>query len=100
MQICVMASMLVCFGALYGTMTLSMQYYLVTRAMGHVSVDSSVAEEASVLAEVNLFMKRTRQLRHIAVKAIVISVSPISKRYITFSRLTKEDRKNDGHLLT
>ena len=37
---CAVGTLLVCFMSLYGTMVLSMQYYLITRALGHVSTVS------------------------------------------------------------
>lgn len=73
LQFCAVATLVVCFLALYGTMVLSMQYYLVTRALGHVSTISQ-KHEAEVLNEVSQFMKNTRWIRHLAVKCVVISV--------------------------
>lgn len=65
--------MVVCFLALYATMVLSTQYYLVTRALGSVTTMTMQQEEDS-LKGISRFMKRTRTIRHLAVKAVVISV--------------------------
>jgi len=70
---CAMGSLLVCFLSLYATMVLSMQYYLITRALGHVSTVSLEAEEAT-LDDISLFMKKTLFTRHLAVKSVVASV--------------------------
>ena len=59
---CAMGALLVCFLSLYGTMVLSMQYYLVTRALGHVS---TVCIDVSSFSSANVFvfgMKKTRHL--------------------------------------
>lgn len=70
---CAVGTLLVCFMSLYGTMVLSMQYYLITRALGHVSTVSRRDEEAT-LNEISQFMTNTRWVRHLAVKCVIISV--------------------------
>lgn len=70
---CAVGTLLVCFMSLYGTMVLAMQYYLITRALGHVSTVSRRDEEAT-LNEISQFMANTRWVRHFAVKCVIISV--------------------------
>lgn len=65
--------MVVAFLALYATMVLSSQYYLVTKALGGVTA-MDVADEGDALASVNDFMKKTRTIRHLAVMAVVFTV--------------------------
>ena len=73
LQVVVMGSMVVAFLALYATMVLSSQYYLVTKALGGVTA-MDVADEGDALANVNDFMKKTRTIRHLAVMAVVFTV--------------------------
>jgi len=73
MQACVIGCLAVSFLSLYGTTVLSMQYYLVTRALGSVSA-SDPEEEEMILDEVMLFMANTVRVRHSAVKCVVLSV--------------------------
>eukprot|EP00041_Stephanoeca_diplocostata_P005959 m.71798 g.71798 ORF g.71798 m.71798 type:complete len:389 (-) comp16095_c0_seq1:74-1240(-) len=73
LQVAVAGCLVVCFLSLYGTTVLSMQYYLVTRALGHVP-STDVVEQQRVLDEVMAFMANTRWVRHTAVKCVIISV--------------------------
>ena len=73
LQVVVMGSMVVAFLALYATMVLSSQYYLVTKALGGVT-SIYVEDEGDALATVNDFMKKTRTIRHLAVMAVVFTV--------------------------
>lgn len=73
MQACVIGSLAVCFLSLYGTTVLSMQYYLVTRALGSAT-SGDPEEEEQVLDEVMRFMANTLRVRHLAVKCVVVSV--------------------------
>jgi hypothetical protein len=73
MQACVLGSLAVCFLSLYGTTVLSMQYYLVTRALGSAT-SADPEEEERILDEVMRFMANTVRIRHTAVKCVVLSV--------------------------
>lgn len=71
LQAAVAGCLVVCFLSLYGTTVLSMQYYLVTRALGHVP-STDVVEQQQVLDEVMAFMANTRWVRHTAVKCVIV----------------------------